>query len=189
LYSLILFCRLMRWLPQNSLVPGPLKDPMLGNPPWGILLSIVAFALAIGIGLHFLARYLSRGTRQSFDVSRTLLMTMQLLVTLLAWNYDPYWALMYLSIPSVIWGMMVHGTRLGKRLGYALAIPAAGVAAVAAFFLAVRDLGEGTMNALYYAVLGLSNGLFSWQGYFLATTATALGLRYVLIQFFPTSEK
>jgi hypothetical protein len=187
-FSLILFCRLMRWLPHNSLIPGPLKDPMLENPPWGMLAGVLAAALAVGIGLHFLARFLARGTKQSFGVSRTLLMTFQFLVILPAWKYDPYWTLVYLAIPSLIWGMIGRGVSLGARLAGALAIPAAGIALYVAFFLAARDLGSGAMSAVYYAVLGLSNGLFSWQGYFLAAATAILGLRYLILQFSRTPE-
>jgi hypothetical protein len=185
-YSLILFCRLMRFLPQNSLYPGPLKDPML-TPAWGVLTGILASAAAVGIGLHFLARYLTRGLPRSYGASKTFLMVFLLLVVLLALRYDAYWASTFLTFPALIWGAIGRGRSIGARIMGALAIPAAGFALYATAFLSGRGLGMG-VDVLWYAVLGLGNGMLHWQGYFLAVAATVLGLRFLALQLFSSPD-
>jgi hypothetical protein len=185
-YSLVLFCRLMRWLPQNSLYPGPLKDPMLA-PAWGVLAGILASAVAVGIGLHFLARYLTRGLTCSFGASRTILMTFLLIVVLLALQYDAYWASAFLTLPALIWGAVGRGRSVGARILGALAIPAAGFVLYAAAFLSEQGLGVG-VDVFWYAVLGLGNGMLKWQGYFLAASAVVLGLRFLSLQLFTPPE-
>jgi len=185
-YSLILFCRLMRLLPQNSLYPGPLKDPML-TPAWGVLVGILVSAVAVGIGLHFLARYLTRGLPRSFGASRTILMTFLLVVVLIAMQYNAYWASTFLTFPALIWGAVGRGRSVGARIIGALAIPAAGFVLYAAAFLSERGLGVG-VDFLWYAVLGLGNGMLLWQGYFLAASAIVLGLRFLSLQLFSPPE-
>lgn len=183
-YSLILFCRLMRVLPRNSLYPGPLGDPMLENPPWGILTGILAACVAVGIGLHYLARYLSRGFHTSFDTSRTVLTTFLLALVLLALFYDSYWATAFLALPALIWSSVGRGRSIGARLAGAVAIPAAGAVLYLGAFLAGRNLRSET-DMIYYAVLGLSNGMLHWQGYALGSVAVMLGLRFFALQILP----
>lgn len=180
-YSLILFCRLMRLLPHNSLYPGPLNDPMLQNPPWGVLAGIFAAAVAVGIGLHFLARYLTRGLSVSCGASRAVLTALFSIVVLLALLYDRYWAVAFLAVPALVWSNIKRGRSLAARLAGALAILAAGLMLYVAVSLAGRNPGMG-IDAVYDAVLGLSNGMFRWQGYFLAASAVVLGLRFLTLQ-------
>ncbi len=179
-FSLIRFCRLMRFLPQNSLYPGPLKDPML-IPSWGVVAGIFAAAVSAGIGLHFLARFLSKGLPRSFGESKVVLMTLLLFVILLALKYSPYWASTFLTLPALVWGFIGRGRSGVARVAGTLAIPTAGFAVFAASSLAGRNLGVGA-DVIWYAVLGLSNGMLRWQGYLLAAAASVIGLRILSLQ-------
>ena len=180
-FSLILFFRLLKFLPLSGLYPAPLKDPVLESPAWGLMAGIVAGALAVGVGLHFLARFLTRGQPRSWDESRTLLMTFLAIVVVMALLYNSYWAVTFLAFPALIWGAVGRGRGAVGRTAAALAILAAGfMFYFLAVFAAIRlDAG---WRILWYATLGLSSGMLSWQGYFLAASATALGLRFLSLQ-------
>ena len=183
MYSMILFCRLMRLLPQNSFYPGPLKDPMLENPAWGVVLAIVGGAAVVGTGLHFLTRYLTRGQPRSFGASRTVLSFFLLAVVLIALLFSPYWATTFLALPALVWATVERGRSPGRRVAGALAILAAGLGFYAAVFFSERSLGtDAGWDLLWYAVLGLSNGMLQWKGYFLAASAVVLGLRFLSLQ-------
>jgi hypothetical protein len=178
--SLILFCRLMRLLPRNSFYPGPLKDPML-IPAWGLVAGLFAAALALGVGLHLLARYSTRGLPRSFGESKIVLMTLLLVTVILALWHSLYWASSFLTLPALIWSAVGRGNGAAARLAGALAIPAAGAALYALTLVAGSHLGTG-IDVLWYAVLGLSNGMLQWQGYFLAAGAIVIGLRLFSLQ-------
>lgn len=182
IYSLILFCRLMRLLPHNSSYPGPLKDPLLTHPAWGVLWGILAGAVVVWIGLHFLAKYLTRGQSPSFGSSKTVLMTVLLIVVVLALQYNLYWATSFLVFPALIWGALGQGRSPGARAAGVLAILAGGFGLYAAAILSGRSLGVG-LDMIWYAVLGLSNGMLQWQGFFLAAAAFVVGLRLLSLQF------
>jgi hypothetical protein len=186
-YSLILFCRLMRLLPINSLYPGPLKDPMLENPAWGVVAGIFGSAAAAGIGLHFLARHLTRGQPHSFGASKTMLMSALLVVVMLALQYNPYWAVTFLAFPALIWGSVGRWPSAAGRVVGALAIPAAGCVLYAVAVYSGHDLGVG-WDILWYAVLGINSGMLQWQGLLLAALAIVLGLRFLSLQFSPLRE-
>jgi len=187
IYSLILFCRLMRWLPRNSLYPGPLKDPILQNPAWGVVAGILGTAGAVAIGLHFLARYLTRGQSGTFRASKSTLLMFLLILAVLASLYNSYWAVTFLTLPALIWGAVGRGTSLAARAGGAIAIVAAGFVFYAVTLLYARSLDEG-WNIVWYAALGLSNGMLQWQGFFLAASAVALGLRFLALQITSAPE-
>jgi len=183
-YSLILFCRLLRLLPRNSLYPAPLKDPILQNPAWGVLAAILAAALAVGVGLHFLARYLTRGQPRSFAASRMISMAILLVVVVLALQYNPYWAATFLTFPALVWGAVGRGRSIGARLAGAAAILAAGFVFYAVAILSERSLAvRAGWDVVWYAALGLSNGMLQWQGFFLAALTLVLGLRFLSLQF------
>ena len=103
-FSRSLSSGLMKFLPLSGLYPPPLKDPILENPAWGLMTEVLAGALVVGIGLHFLARYLTHGQPRSFDASKTLLMTLLLIVVVIALLYNPYWAVTFLTFPALLWG-------------------------------------------------------------------------------------
>ncbi len=177
--SLIYFCRLMRLLPRNSLYPGPLKDPML-IPAWGVVVGICASALAVGIGLHFLARYLTRGLPSSFNESKFILMTVLLAIVILSMLHGIYWASTFLTLPALIWISVGPGRGPATRLAGSLAILAAGAALYATALAEGSHLRAGA-DVLWYAILGLSNGMLQWQGYLLAASAVVVGARLLLL--------
>jgi hypothetical protein len=181
-FSLILFFRLLKFLPLSGLYPAPLKDPILESPAWGLMTGILAGALVVGVALHFLVRFLTRGQPRSLDASRTLLMTFLLIVVVMALLYNSYWAVTFLAFPALVWGVVSQGRGAGGRTAGALAILAAGfMFYVMAVFAAIRlDAG---WRILWYATLGLSSGMLQWQGYLLAASAMALGLRFLSLQF------
>jgi hypothetical protein len=181
-YSLVLFCRLMRLLPQNSYYPGPLRDPMLAQPPWGLLGGIAGASLAAGLGLYFLVRYLTRGQMPSYRESKLMQMTLLFPVVLLSLLHNPYGAVTFLAFPALIWGAVGRGKKIGTRIAGALMIPAAGFALFLAAIAAARSLQAG-WDILWYAVLGLSTGMLHWKGYFLAASAAVLGMRFLALQF------
>jgi hypothetical protein len=181
MFSLVLFFRLMKLLPPSGLVPPPLKDPILESPAWGLMAGTLGGALAIGIGLHFLARFLTRGQPRSFDESKILLMTLLSIVVVAALLYNPYWAVTFLVFPSLLWGAVGRARSAGGRAAAALVILAAGVTLYGVAFLAAQSLDAG-WRILWYATLGLSGGMLPWQGFFLAASAIVLGLRFLSIQ-------
>lgn len=181
IYSLILFCRLMRWLPRSSLYPGPLKDPILENPAWGVVAGILGAAAVVAIGLHFLARYLTRGQSRAFRASRMTLLMFLLILVVLASLYNSYWAVTFLTLPALIWGAVGRGRSLAARAGGALAILAAGFVFYAVALLYAHSLNAG-WNIVWYATLGLSNGMLPWQEFFLAASAVVIGLRFLALQ-------
>ena len=116
-----------------------------------------------------------------------MLMTGLLVVIALALQYSSYWAVTFLTLPALIWGAVGRGRSAGARVAGALAILAAGTVLYAVAILFARELGAG-WNILWYAVLGLSNGMLQWQGLLLAASAIVLGLRFLSLQFSKLSE-
>ncbi len=187
-YSLILFCRLMRVVPGYSLYPGPFRDPTLESPAWGAIAIVVAVAAGFGIGLHFLVRYLMRRQpRPAFGSSKLTLMIFLLPPIGLTLHTNAFWAMTFLTLPSLIWGLAGQGkTPVAKALG-AIAIVAAGLELLAVAVFSARSVGLG-WDVLWYAVLGLSTGMFRWQGYFLTAAVIALGLRFLALQLAASQE-
>jgi hypothetical protein len=187
IFSLIPFFRLMKFLPLSGLYPPPLKDPILEIPAWGLMTGILAGALAVGAGLHFLARYLTRGQPRSFDASKTLLMTLLSIVVVMALLYNAYWAVTFLTFPALLWGAIGQGRSAGERAAGAVVIPAAGFMFYGVAIQAAKSLDAG-WRILWYATLGLSAGMLQWQGFFLAASAVVLGLRFLSLQISGDSE-
>ena len=187
IFSLILFFRLMKFLPLSGLYPPPLKDPLLESPAWGLMTGTLTGALVIGVGLHFLARYLMRGQPRSLDTSKTLLMTLLLVVVVIALLYNPYWAVTFLTFPALLWGAVGQGRSAGERAAGALVILAAGFIFYGGAILAAKSLDAG-WRILWYATLGVSAGMLQWQGFLLAASAMVLGLRFLSFQFSSSSE-
>jgi hypothetical protein len=184
---LVLFCRLMKFLPQSSRYAGPLKDPLWANPAWGVIAAILATTLAVGVGLHFLVRFLMRRQPRSFGASKVLLMTLLLVVVVMALQYNPYWAVTFLTFPALIWGVLGQGRSAAARRGGALMVLAAGFVFYAVVLLLARSVGAG-WDILWYATLGLSTGMLQWQGFFLGAVTFVLGLRFLSLQLINLPE-
>jgi hypothetical protein len=187
LFTMILFCRLMRLYPRSSLYPAPLHDPILEVPAWGAVAIITALSLMIGIGLHFLARHLTRGQPCSFADSKIFLMSLLFVTVFSAWIYDAYWAATFLTFPALIWGAVGRARSGGTRILGALAIAGAGFTLGVLAIYAQNRLGLG-WKVVWYGILGLSNGMLSWKGYFLSCCVIVLGLRFLSLQVTHSSE-
>ncbi len=177
-YSAILFCRLMRLIPRSSLYPAPPKDPLLYNVEWGVLAGIAAFCVVIGVGLHYLARYLTRKQPRSFNSSRLALSVILLVVAVLSVLHSSYWAVTFLAIPALIWPAMGRAQGAPARAACGVSILLAGVVMFAAALPSEHAL-NGVPHLVWYATLGLSNGMLRWQGFILASAATVVGLRFL----------
>jgi hypothetical protein len=181
-YSMIQICRIMHWLPHTSLYPAPFKDPILANPAWGVLATVVAIALLFGIGLHLLVRYITRSHERTFAFSQVASMAILLIVVVISLHYSPYWAVTFLALPALVWPLLGRGRKLAARFGRALAIVAAGTISVVAACASQHGLSAGG-NILWYAALGLSSGMLRWHGFLLASSAVVLGMRFIALQF------
>jgi hypothetical protein len=187
IYSSIHLCRLLRLLPRASLYPGPLKDPMLDNPAWGLLAGILITAILIGTGVHYMARYLMDRPRRSYGASKMILLSLLVVLVIVSLQYNPYWAIAFLTLPALIWSTLPQSRGGRNRAAGALAIPAAGcLVPAAAYFL--QGTAHSDANIVWLAVLGLSNGMFHWQGFFLTASAMLLGMRLMALQFTSPAE-
>jgi hypothetical protein len=186
-FPLVLFCRLMRFFPRSSLYPGPLHDPILENPAWLAVGIIAGFAAIIGISLHFGARYLLGPQKRSFGATKAVMMATLLAVVMLALIYDSYWAVAFLTLPAWIWGALGRGRSPATRIAGAIVVLLAGLALYAQAIASERILAAG-IDVLWYAVLGLSNGMLSWKGYLLSASTIVLGLRFLALQLSDSGE-
>jgi hypothetical protein len=181
-YSMIQICRIMRWLPHTSLYPAPFKDPILANPAWGVLATVVAISVLFGIGLHLLVRYMTRSHERTFAFSQAASVAILLIVVAISLQYSPYWAVTFLALPALVWPALGRGRHVTARFGGALAIVAAGTILVVAAYLSRESLSAGG-NILWYAALGLSSGMLRWHGFLLVSSAVVLGMRFIALQF------
>jgi hypothetical protein len=186
-FALILFARLMRFLPQTGLYPGPLKDPVMENPAWGVMAGILVTAVGIGIALHFLIRYLTRGLPRSLGASKIILNFFLGVVVVLALLYNSYWAVTFLSLPALIWGWTGRARSAAARLAAILAIPGAGCVLYVTAILSARSMDSG-WKIVWYTVLGVGSGMLRWQGLLLASSAVVLGLRFLALQLARSPE-
>jgi hypothetical protein len=181
-YSMIQICRIMHWLPHTSFYPAPFKDPILANPAWGVLATVVAISALFGIGLHLLVRYLTRSHERTFAFSQAASVAILLIVVAISLQYSPYWAVTFLALPALVWPALGRGRHVAARFSGALAIVAAGTILVVAAYLSREGLSAGA-NVLWYVALGLSSGMLRWHGFLLASSGMVLGMRFIALQF------
>jgi len=181
-YSMIQICRIMHWLPHTSLYPAPFKDPILASPSWGVLASVVAIALLVGIGLHLLVKYTTRSHERVIAFSRLASVAILLIVAAISLQVSAYWAVTFLALPAFVWPLLGRARNVAMRFGTALAIVAAGTISVVTAYLSQPSVSAGA-NVLWYAALGLSSGMLRWQGFLLASSAVVLGMRFIALQF------
>lgn len=179
IYFLIALFRALRQIPVYTFAPA-LKDPLLENPPWGILGVILGAALCIAAVCFLIALYSFREMpKPNFHVSRIVLLGLLLCVAAIALVYDRYWASLFFILPAWIWPLAgVKGT---SRTAARILIAAAGLPwfAVLLMYRARLDMG---WEFIWYQILALSNGLFTQTAYFLATALIALGIRFMAVQ-------
>ncbi len=180
-FSIGLF-RAARRLPLYNLYPATARDPVLENPPWGILGGIWGTALLVAILCYIVAKLSFRSLpRPDFHISKLALLGLLILTAGLALAYDAYWAFSFLILPAWIWALVGWSGRLqGRALNWIL-ILAAGTPC----YVALSTMASGLFmkwNFVWYHALALHTGLFTPAGYFLAVATLVIGLRFMAIQ-------
>jgi hypothetical protein len=187
-FTVILLLLRMRLLPLYGLYPPPPGDPVLENPSWGLVATIMAAGILSGVILYFIGRYLNGILpRPSFDASKILLLGLLLVLIFVALRYNSYWAVAFLGLPAYVWGLVPAGKSMGARTANRIWLLAAGVTVYSVLILlaAGLDLGWGV---LWYMILALSTGLFSRSGFLLLAAVATLGIRFLVIQSHPSRE-
>jgi hypothetical protein len=188
LYSVVRLLTLLRRLPLFSLYPGTPKDPVLANPQYSVLVGIL-FAVALtATACYFLVGFFNRSLpRPDFQVSKTVLLTILLIVVLGALAYNPYWAVSFLVLPAWVWAWVGAGRGPGGRAANRLMILSAGVLyyAVSGSFASSLFLG---WRLFWYEILALSTGMFHWHGFVLTAASIALGIRFLAIQSYSRGD-
>jgi hypothetical protein len=182
IYPLIGLFRTLRMLPMYALYPATAKDSILENPSWGILGGIfgTAFIIAVLCVLYYMFGFRSY-PKQVFNISKPVLLCLLLVTAILALLYNSYWAVTFLSLPCWIWGLVGHSRHSNQRIFHWIWILAAGLPSFAVLWLLAPRFGIG-LNLIWHQTLALSSGLFSAPGYFLGAAATAIGIRFMVIQ-------
>ena len=187
IYFLIALFRALRQIPVYTFYPA-LKDPVLQNPPWVILGTILGTAI-FAAAVCFLIAYFSFRSlpKPDFHVSKTVLLALLLIGVVYALMYNLYWASLFLVLPAWIWALAGGSGMPASRALNRLLILAAGIAGYAALWIIASRLDAG-WNFAWHLTLALSNGLFTQTAYFLATAVIAIGIRFLAIQGQPKSE-
>jgi hypothetical protein len=181
-YYLLILLSLLRLLPMYTLYPAAIKDPVLSNPSWRILNSLLGTYLFFAIGLFFLIRFVYRKMqRPDFYVSKLVLLLLLLVVSLLALAHNSYWAVSFLALPAWIWALVGISSEAGARAVNRIWILAAGIPYYVVLILCSSRMDLG-WPMVWYLVLALTTGMFTQTGFFLATAAIAIGIRFLMIQ-------
>ncbi len=182
-YYVIVLLRLLRVLPGFSLYPGTAKDPVLEQVSWKALGILAAVVLVFALVGFFLVRFSClKMQRPDFYVSKFVLLAELTVLVCCALVYNPYWAVTFLALPSWIWMLVGVGKGTGGRVANAIWILAAGIPCFMMLGMFSSRLGLG-WKVLWYEILMLSTGTFTFAGYLLGCTAICLGIRFFLIQF------
>jgi hypothetical protein len=172
----------LRLLPRYSVYPATPKDPVLEHPSWGALLGMGITVLVIAVGCFFLIRFLNRNLpRHDFHVSKTVLLGVLLAVIVLSLIHNAYWAVTFLALPALVWGLVGPGKGAGEKAANRILMLAAGVPYIMVSISWASRLGLG-WKMIWYEILAIGTGMFTAQGYLLAAAAFALCLRFLVIQ-------
>jgi len=174
-----------RQFPFYDLYPAIAKDPVMQNPPWKVLVIIVAVALFIAIVAWIVARYFLREwSKPDYQNSCTVLFGVLVITIFLAGAYNPFWGVIFFTAPFVLWPIpqrwKISESGIGKKIAGVTYIAAAAVPAAVAFWWLAARLGFG-WNFFWYQVLALTTGLFSPFAYFMGTAVMAVGIRFIAI--------
>jgi hypothetical protein len=181
-YFGICLVRAMRLFPFYSLYPATPKDPVLENPPWGLIGGILGAALFVAIVCFIVTKYaLLSWPKPEFHASKLTLLGLMIITVALALCYNSYWATVYLALPAWIWALVGSHQAWMKRIRNRLWILEAGIPYYAFLWIYARKL-QMSWNFIWYQVLALSTGLFSAQGYLLGIAAISIGIRFLAIQ-------
>ena len=172
---------MLRMIPWYTLYPS-FKDPVLENPPLGVLGGIFGAALFIGLGLFFILRYWLRSFQKPlYNASKQVLLL--LLFICIAWALwrNSYWAMTFLLLPAWIWALTGPGKDAQSRIINRILIIAAGIPyfALTHHFASVMALG---WKFVWYEILALGNGLFEFQSFVIGAFVAAIGIRFLAIQ-------
>jgi hypothetical protein len=182
IYFLIVLYGKLRMLPMYALYPATAKDSILENPSWGILGGIFGTASIIAaLCILFYMFGFRSYPKQVFNISKPFLLCLLLVTAILALLYNSYWAVTFLTLPCWIWGLVGHSRHSNKRILHWIWILAAGLPCFAILWLLGPRFGI-SLNLIWYQILALSTGLFSATGYILGAAATAIGIRFMVIQ-------
>ncbi len=181
-YYCIVLLRLVRVIPAYSLYPATLKDPVLEHPTWGVLGGLAASALVVG-AVCFLLVWLGcrKIARPDFHVSKTILLIVLVGTVFAALLHNAYWAVTFLVLPAWVWMLVGFSAGAGGRTANRICIVAAGLPFYAVEMLYAGRLGLG-WKLIWYEILALSTGMFTFSGFLLASSSIALGLRFFVIQ-------
>lgn len=183
-YFFIGLLRALRLFPLYSLYPAPPKDPVLENPSWGVLAAILGAGLIAAVICYFAVRFSNRGMpRPDFHVSKLVLLGLMAILAAFALRYNSYWAAIFLVLPAWIWVLAGYGRNIRERVIIAFGIVAAGIPYYLFLWIYASRLQVG-WKLIWYQVLALNTGTFTIAGYFLGVAAAALGIRFLVIQFF-----
>jgi hypothetical protein len=181
----VMFLRLpgLRMVPGYSLYPGGAKYPGLVQARWGVVAGVAAAAAICAVVLYFVHRLLTKGLpRPDFYVSKLMLLLVFGIVLAAAAAYNPYWAVSFLLLPSLVWGLIAQPKTAGERAANLIWIVAAGIVFYSVVVLSADRLGVG-IAAPWAGVLGLSSGMLHPKGFLLACAGIAVGIRFLAIQF------
>jgi hypothetical protein len=180
-YYFITLVYRMRLLPRYPLYPATAKAPVLSDPHWGVLSTLLGLALAVAVACYFIVRTLNRSLpRPGFHVSKLVLLLILAVVVFLAFLHNSYWAASFLVLPAWIWSLVDRSEGAGPRAANCIWILAAGVVYYMVTAAYAARLGLG-WKIVWYEVLAVSTGLFTLPGYLLAAAAFALAIRFVVI--------
>jgi hypothetical protein len=185
-YGGIFLCARLGFLPLFNLFPPPSQDPVSKNPSWGAIGAIFLLGLLTAVVFYALGWFLTRKIRRpDFNASKLVLLIVLLSVVSLAFLYNSYWAVSFLFLPALIWSLINPARAAGARAANILFV----LAACLPFYLAQLGLARLTglgWATVWYQILALNGGLFTFGGFCLASATAALAIRFVAIQFSPS---
>jgi hypothetical protein len=181
-YFLIGLCRALRLLPVYSAYPGTPKDPLLENPYWGVLSSILGTALFVAIICCVAVLFSFRGfPKPEYYASKTVLLGIAIILIPVSLFYNSYWATLFLVVPTWIWALAGRGEKVRVQAVRRTWMIAAGIPYYVFLWILGSQLGL-SWNLIWYEVLALNSGMFTSRGFFLGAAAIALGIRFLVMQ-------
>ena len=182
IYLTVGLFRKLQLLPAYALYPATVGDPVLVNPPWGMLCGIFGAAFIIAVLCVYFYMFAYRSSpKQEFNTSKPILLCLLIITAILALLHNSYWAATFLSLPCWIWTLVGYSPHREKRILNWIWILAAGIPCCALLWLLAPRFGL-SLNLVWYQILALNTGLFSGSGYFLGAFTAALGIRFMIIQ-------
>ncbi len=181
-YGIVLLTRTGR-IPQYSLYPPGPRDPGLENPDPTVLMTLLVVVLLSGTVAWFAVRHLNRSLeRPDYTASRTMMALVLACVVGLGLVYDSYWTATFFFLPAWIWVTFERPrTSPARLMNVALLLfSIMPWLAVAVYYAWLLGIG---WKVIWFELLALSTGLFRPVAYLLSAATTAVGLRFLALQF------